>query len=144
MNNDTFYALGLLGLLVGIISAKRFAGGLLELLLSLTRPGSTVLLLGLVAGLYSQGLVYTSLAASIISIYLLKDVWKYWVASDERRLFVDVGLDQSRFNPSTSVDLQWANGSTVHDSPNMLHRDRDASPLLLYPPSETTLRSMSG
>lgn len=144
MNNDTFYALGLLGVFVGIISTKRFAGGLLELLLSLTRPGSTVLLLGLVAFLYSQGLLYTSLAASILSIYLLKDVWKYWVASDERRLQIDVGLDQARFNPNTSVDLQWATGSTVHTSPNMLHRDRDASPLLLYPPSQQVLASMSG
>jgi hypothetical protein len=26
----------------------------------------------------------------------------------------------------------------------MLHRDRDASPLLLYPPSESTLVSMCG
>lgn len=144
MNNDSFYALGLLGLLVGVISAKRFAGGLLELLLTLTRPGSTILLLGVVAYLYSQGLVYTSLSAAVISIYLLKDVWTHWVESDERRLHIDVGLDQSRFNPNTSVDLQWATGSAVHDSPNMIHKDRDVSTLLLYPPTQETLRSMSG
>jgi hypothetical protein len=144
MNNDSLYALGVLGVLVGVISAKRFAGGLLEMLLTLTRPGATVLLLGLVAYLYSQGLVYTSLAAGVVSVYLLKDVWTHWVNSDERRLHIDVGLDQSRFNPNTSVDLQWANGTAVHDSPNMLHKDRDVSPLLLYPPSESTLRSMSG
>jgi hypothetical protein len=88
--------------------------------------------------------VYTSLAASVMSIYLLKDVWTHWVASDERRLHIDVGLDQSRFNPNTSVDLQWANGTTVHDSPNMMHKDRDVSSLLLYPPSQDTLRGMSG
>ena len=144
MNNDSLYALGLLGLLVGVVSTKRFAGGLLELLLTLTRPGATVLLLGTVAYLYSRGLVYTSLAASVMSIYLLKDVWTHWVASDERRLHIDVGLDQSRFNPNTSVDLQWANGTTVHDSPNMMHKDRDVSSLLLYPPSQDTLRGMSG
>jgi len=144
MNNDTLYALGTLAVLVGVISVKRFASGLLELLITLTRPGSTVLLLGLVAYLYSQGLVYTSLAAGIVVVYLLKDVWTYWVASDDRRLQIDVGLDQSRFNPNTSVDLQWANGTAVHDSPNMLHKDRDVSPLLLYPPSEATLASMSG
>lgn len=144
MNNDRLYALGLLGLLVGVISAKRFAGGLLELLLTLTRPGATVVLLGIVLFLYAQGLVYTSLAAAVISVYLLKDVWTYWVNSDERRLHIDVGLDHARFNPNTSVDLQWATGTAVHDSPNMLHRDRDASPLLLYPPSQDVLRSMSG
>lgn len=144
MNNDRLYALGVLGLLVGVISAKRFAGGLLEMLLTLTRPGATVLLLGTVLFLYSQGLVYTSLAAAIVSIYLLKDVWTKWVNSDDRRLFIDMGLDHARFNPNTSVDLQWANGTAVHDSPNMLHKDRDASPLLLYPPSQDTLRSMSG
>lgn len=144
MNNDRLYSLGLLGLLVGVISAKRFAGGLLELMLTLTRPGATVVLLGIVAYLYSQGLVYTSLAAGVVSVYLLKDVWTHWVNSDERRLHIDVGLDQSRFNPSTSVDLQWATGAAVHDSPNMMHKDRDASSLLLYPPSHEVLKSMSG
>lgn len=144
MNNDSLYALSLLGILVGVISSKRFARGLLELLITLTRPGSTVLLLGLVAYLYSQGLVYTSLAAGVISIYLLKDVWTHWVASDERRLHIDIGLDQSRFNPNTSVDLQWADGTVVHDSPNMLHKDRDVNNLLLFPPSPETLATMSG
>jgi hypothetical protein len=144
MNNDSLYALGVIALLVGVIAGKRFAGGLLEMLLTLTRPGATVLLLGLVAYLYSRGLIYTSLAAAVVSVYLLKDVWTHWVNSDERRLHIDVGLDQSRFNPNTSVDLQWANGTAVHDSPNMMHKDRDVSPLLLYPPSDATLKSMSG
>lgn len=123
---------------------KGFAGGLLELLISLTRPGATVILLGTVAYLYSQGLTYTALVSAIVAVYLLKDVWTHWVASDARRLHVDVGLDQARFNPNTSVDLQWATGSTVHDSPNMLHADKDVSSLLLYPPSDEVLRSMSG
>lgn len=144
MNNDSTYALLVLGVFVGIISMKGFTGGLLELLLSLTRPGATVLLLGLVVALYSQGLVYTALASAIIVVYLLKDVWTHWVASDARRLHIDMGLDHSRFNPSTSVDLQWASGLATHDSPNMMHKDRDVSPLLLYPPSEATLHSMSG
>jgi len=144
MNNDSTYALLVLGVFVGIISMRGFTGGLLELLLSLTRPGATVLLLGLVVALYSQGLVYTALASAIIVVYLLKDVWTHWVASDARRLHIDMGLDHSRFNPSTSVDLQWASGLATHDSPNMMHKDRDVSPLLLYPPSEATLHSMSG
>lgn len=144
MTNDTLYALGVLVLLVGVISTRSFGGGLLELLLSLTRPGSTVILLSLVAYLYSRGLVYTALATGLVSIYLLKDLWKHWVESDQRRLHIDIGNDQGRFNPSTSVDLQWATGMTVHDSPNMLRKDSDVSPLLVYPPSQDTLRSMSG
>lgn len=144
MNNDSTYALIVLGIFVSIIAMKGFAGGLLELLLTLTRPGATVILLGSVVYLYSQGLVYTALASAIVVVYLLKDVWTHWVASDARRLKLDMGLDQSRFNPNTSVDLQWATGMVTHDSPNMLHKDRDASPLLLYPPTDDTLRSMSG
>lgn len=144
MNSDTTYALIVMGLLVGVISAKRFASAFLEMLLTLTRPGATVVLLGTVAYLYSQGLLYTSLAAAIVSVYLLKDVWTHWVASDERRLQIDIGLDQSRFNPNTSVDIQWANGTSVHDSPSMLHNDQDTTGLLLYPPSQATLASMSG
>ena len=144
MNNDSTYALLVLGIFVSIIAMKGFAGGLLELLLTLTRPGATVILLGAVVYLYSQGLVYISLASAIVVVYLLKDVWTYWVASDARRLKLDMGLDQSRFNPNTSVDLQWATGMATHDSPNMLHKDRDANPLLLYPPTDDTLRSMFG
>lgn len=144
MNNDTTYALVVLGIFVGVISMKGFAGGLLEMLVTLTRPGATVLLLGLIAYLYSQGLVYTSLVSAVVAVYLLKDVWTHWVASDARRLHVDTGIDQARFNSNTSVDLQWATGSAVHDSPNMLHSDRDVSSLLLYPPSDDVLRSMSG
>ena len=123
---------------------KGFSGGLLEMLLTFTRPGATVLLLGLVVYLYTQGLVYTALASAVVVVYLLKDVWTNWVNSDARRLHMDSGLDQSRFNLASSVDLQWASGMVTHDSPNMLHKDRDASPLLLYPPSDATLRSMSG
>jgi hypothetical protein len=144
MNNDSIYALVVLGLLVGVISTRGFGGGILELLLSLTRPGATVLLLGLIVYLYSQGLVYTALASAVVVVYLLKDVWTHWVASDARRLHIDMGLDHSRFNPNTSVDLQWASGMATHDSPNMLHKDRDVSPLLLYPPSREVLASMSG
>lgn len=144
MNNDSTYSLLVLGFFVSVISMKGFSGGLLEMLLTLTRPGATVLLLGLVVYLYTQGLVYTALASAVVVVYLLKDVWTNWVKSDARRLHMDVGLDQSRFNPASSVDLQWASGMVTHDSPNMLHKDRDASPLLLYPPSEATLRSMSG
>ena len=56
----------------------------------------------------------------------------------------DVQKDQARFDPSKSVDLQWANGSVTHDSPNMLHKDADTTPLLIFPPSTETLETMCG
>jgi hypothetical protein len=144
MANDTVYALGILAIFGVVILRKQFTALTLEVLISLTRPGATVLLLAITLYLYSTGLTYAALAFALLSVYLLQDVWKHWVASDARRLYLDMGRDQARFNASTSVDLQWANRAIVHDSPNMLHKDGDATPLLLYPPSQATLESMSG
>ena len=144
MANDTVYALGILAIFGVVILRQQFTALTLEVLISLTRPGATVLLLAITLYLYSTGLTYAALAFALLSVYLLQDVWKHWVASDARRLYLDMGRDQARFNESTSVDLQWANRSTVHDSPNMLRKDGDATPLLLYPPSQATLESMSG
>lgn len=144
MENDSLYSLLVLAVFGIVVMRQRFTTVSLELLMSLTRPGATVLLLGITVFLYNRGLVYTSLAFILLSIYLLKDVWTRWATSDARRQFLDVGRDQSRFNESTSVDLQWGSKSVGHDSPNMLHKDGDATPLLLYPPSHSTLASMSG
>lgn len=144
MGNDTLYALVLLGIFGIVLMRQRFTTVTLEVLMSLTRPGSTVLLLGIALYLYNSGLVYTSLIFVLISIYLLKDVWVSWARSDARRQYLDMGRDQARFNEAGSVDLQWANRTTVHDSPNMLRQDGDVSPLLLYPPSQATLESMCG
>jgi energy-coupling factor transporter transmembrane protein EcfT len=144
MKNDTLYATGVSIVFLSVVARGWFCSMMLELLLSLTRPGATVLLLGLIAYVYSQGLVLTALALTLLTVYLLNDLWTNWVRSDARRLHLEVGRDQARFNPGTSVDLQWATKSVSHDSPNMLHKDVDASPLLLYPPSQSTLESMSG
>ena len=144
MGNDSLYALILLGVVGIVVMRQRFTTVTLELLMSLTRPGATVLILGVTAFLYNRGLLYTSLVFALLSVYLLKDVWTRWVASDARRLYLDMGRDQARFNEATSVDLQWGNKSTTYDSPNMLRKDGDATPLLLYPPSQATLESMSG
>lgn len=144
MNNDTPYALVVLVFLLLVISARGFSSGILELLTSLTRPGATILLLGSIVYLYSKGYLRTSLAFAALSIFLLKSLWTTWPLSDERRVYLDVGADNARFDPRTSIDLQFANGTAIHDSPNMLHKDGDASPLLLYPPSDSTLASLSG
>jgi len=144
MGNDSLYALILLGIFGIVLMRQRFTTVTLELLMSLTRPGATVLLLGIIVFLYTRGLVYTALVFTVLAVYLLKDVWTRWVASDARRLYLDMGRDQARFNENTSVDLQWGNKSVSFDSPNMLHKDGTAEPLLLYPPSQATLESMSG
>ncbi len=144
MTNDNNYAIIILVLFVAMISARGFSRVLLELLLKLTRSGATVLLLSSIVFFYSRGLLYTSLAMALISVYLLKDLWKNWSQSYDRQVEIDIGKDQSRFNYNTSVDLQWASKSVKHDSPNMLYKDQSAGPLLVYPPSEATLQSMCG
>ena len=144
MMSDSLYALALLGVFGIVLMRQRFTTVTLEVLMSLTRPGATVLLLGIAVYLYNIGMLYTSLVFVLISVYLLNDVWARWGSSDARRQYLDMGRDQARFNEATSVDLQWANRSAIHDSPNMLRKDGDATPLLLYPPSEATLESMSG
>jgi hypothetical protein len=144
MERDTLYSLILLGLFALVVMRQRFTTVTLEVLMSLTRPGSTILLLGIALYMYNKGLLYTSLVFVLISVYLLKDIWVSWARSDARRQYLDLGRDQARFNEATSVDLQWANKTAIHDSPNMLRIDNDASPLLLYPPSQSTLESMCG
>lgn len=64
--------------------------------------------------------------------------------TEEKRLEVDRNIDDERFNPRTSVDIGFADGWLTHDVPKMLGWTKDASPLLLYPPSDATLESMSG
>jgi len=144
MTNDILYALGVLVLFVGVIVNKTFGEPLVEGLVSLTRPGSTVLLLVLVIYLYVQRLIFTMIIVAVVAMFLLKDVWTNWVRSDARRLYLDIGRDQARFQDSNSIDLQFANGTATHVKPKMLQKDRDVSPLLVYPPSADTLNEMCG
>lgn len=81
---------------------------------------------------------------AVVAMFLLKDVWTNWVQSDARRLYLDIGRDQARFQASNSIDLQFANGTASHAKPKMLQKDRDVSPLLVYPPSAETLAEMNG
>ena len=64
--------------------------------------------------------------------------------TEERRVEVEKNIDDERFNPRTSVDIGVADGRITHDAPSILGWTNDASPLLLYPPSDATLKSMSG
>ena len=144
MNNDILYALGVLFLFVSVITNQTFGETILEGLLSLSRPGATVVLLSLLVYFYVQRLIFTMIAVAVVVMFLLKDVWTNWVSSDARRLHFDIGRDQSRFQASNSIDLQFANGTATHAKPKMLQKDRDVSPLLVYPPSSDTLAEMCG
>lgn len=143
MSPDSKIAIVLLAYFLGVIAMRQFCERTLEALLMLTRPGATVLLLGLIAYGFKKGYAYSAMVGVLISAYLLRDLWTAWPRSDARRLFLDIGRDQARFNPMTSVDLQWANGTAVHDSPNMLEK-HDAASMLIYPPSSEVLAQMSG
>lgn len=144
MTNDILYALGVLVFFISVIANASFGESILEGLLSLTRPGATVLLLSGLVYLYIQRLIFTTIAVAVVTMFLLKDVWTNWVRSDARRLHLDIGRDQSRFEPVNSIDLQFANGTATHSMPKMLHKDRDVRPLLIYPPSVETMAEMSG
>jgi hypothetical protein len=144
MTNDILYALGVLVIFVGVIANQSFGEPILEGLLSLTRPGATVFLLTIILYLYIQRFILTAIMVAIVVMFLLKDVWTNWVRSDARRLYLDVGRDQARFDQSTSIDLQFGNGTASHAKPKMLRKDRDVSPLLIFPPSTEQMTEMCG
>ena len=52
--------------------------------------------------------------------------------------------DDVRFDPFYNIDLQIANRSLTPQTPTLLHAEQDATPLLTYPPSQTTLDELSG
>jgi len=79
MTPDESYASLLLALLLVVVTQKQFSHVRLELLLKLTRPGATVLLLGLLVFVYHKRLHYTFLVLALITVFLLKDLWTYWV-----------------------------------------------------------------
>jgi len=140
MNKDSFGGLFLVLVLLVSITQRKFCEWLLELLVKLTRPGSTILLLGGCLVLFMKGFYYTALALGLLSILLLKDMW---VLTSARRLYNDIQKDQSRFVSSNSIDLQWAEKSISHDSPSMLSSSKSEN-MLIFPPSNETLQEMCG
>ena len=143
MSTDSKLAIVLVAYFLAVISMRQFCENTLEALLKLTRTGATVALLGMIALGFHKGYPHSAMVGILISAYLLRDLWTAWPRSDARRLYLDVGRDQARFNPMTSVDLQWANGTAVHDSPNMREKHETES-MLVFPPSGDTLSQMCG
>jgi hypothetical protein len=116
---------------------------LLELLLKLIRPGATIFLLGLTAFTFHKGLHYTFLVMAVLSVVILKDIWVNWVRSDARRLYLEVGRDNDRFDHSTSIDLQFADGTVKHSPPSLYFKPSSPT-LLVFPPSAKTQYEMNG
>ena len=140
MNKDSLGGIVLVLVLLVSISQRRFCEWLLELLVKLTRPGSTILLLGSCLVLFMKGYYYTALALGLLSMFLLKDMW---VLTSARRLYNDIQKDQSRFVASNSIDLQFAQKSVSHDSPSVLSSSKSET-MLIFPPSTETLSQMCG
>jgi hypothetical protein len=143
MTPDESYAGLLLAVLLVVVTQKQFSQLILELLLKLTRPGATVTLLGLLVFVYHKGLHYTFLVLALIIVFLLKDVWTYWIGSDARRLYLEVGRDENRFDHSSSIDLQMADGTVKHAPPSM-YSPGWSPKLLVFPPSAETQYEMNG
>ena len=93
--------------------------------------------------MYSKNLIYTMLACGMMFMYLLKDLWVEYPQSNLRRLLLDINRDQSRFDPTYSIDLQFGNGTAKFDPPSLFHKD-EMPLLLVYPPTEDVLLAMNG
>lgn len=138
---DSTYALLLLGVFA---LTTQYPKPVFELMLKITRPVSTILFLSLVVYCFYKKYTYTALVLILVSTYFLRDLWVFYPNSDARRLHLEVGRDQARFHPSSSIDIQFADGTVKHDTPMMLRKDKDVSPLLVFPPTEQQLRDISG
>ena len=143
MSPDHLYATILIGVGVILSVVKQVSPKVMELLLMLTRPGATIVLLGGVVLLYVKHLRLSALIASILSVMILRGMWTTWPRSYQRSIFLDIGRDHARFDPAKSIDLQFANGSAKHDTPNPFLAPFKG-PMLVFPPSAETLAEMSG
>lgn len=143
MSRDFVVALGLIAVFIVLMATRTQVPQVLELLIALTRPGATILMLGSIAVLYHYDYKLSALIAGIMSIYLLKTVWTNWPRDDARRLHLEVGRDNARFDPSNSIDLQFANGSVTHALPHLLVQPFFPE-MLVFPPSAETQHEMNG
>lgn len=141
---DKSYATLLLAFLIMTMVSRQFGSLFLELLMKLSRPGATALLMGLLVYVYGRGLHYTFLVLAILNIYILRDIWSVWFLSSARRLYLDRSADESRFDPASSIDIQFANKTATHSAPSMYFQPATSSGLLVFPPSSETLAEMNG
>ncbi len=139
LSNDVRYGLAV-GLLSTTLLWDRVRFTVLE---TLAHP--IPLLLAIIAVLFALTEGYKVVAVVLTGVLLyLASEWGTYVTSNQRQVHVDKLTDDARFEPSMSVDLQVANRDILHQTPRMLAQTKDASPLLTYPPSDATLRELSG
>jgi len=142
MNKDLAGALFLIGVFVFMVATKTKAPEILRTLTG-SRQISTVLILSLLAYIYTKGFHKTAFVGALLSVYLLKTFWTIWPRSYESEHHVNIAQDRARFDPLTSVDLQFANRTLVHNLPVLLVRPL-VQDTLDFPPSTKTLFEMSG
>jgi len=143
MNKDFVGALALVGVFVVMMATGVQFPLFLEAQLYKTRPVATIIILGGVAALYLYKYHVSALVAGLLSIYLLKTIWVTWPRSYERQVYLDTSADQARFDPATSIDLQFANGTVTHNLPILLSKPLFPE-LLVFPPSSQTQQEMNG
>jgi hypothetical protein len=143
MTPDESYASLLLAFLLVIVTQKQFSSWLLEILLKVSRPGATVGLLALLVFTYYKQLHYTFLVLGLVIVFLLRDMWSHWPRSDARRLHLEIGRDQDRFDHSSSIDLQMADKTVIHAPPS-IYSPGWSPKLLVFPPSAATQQEMNG
>ena len=144
MKGDTFYALGLTVVFFIILATNYRFPQALEILSMFGRPAATILVLGSVVVLYYKNFPINSLVAAVLSVYLLTTVWTTWPRSDEKRLFLEMGRDQTRFEEQNSIDLQFARGSATFEAPDMLQAPTPFPEMLVFPPSSETMHELCG
>lgn len=142
MSKDLIGALILVGIFVFMMALRLKSPAILTTM-SNSRQLSTIVLLGSVAYLYEKGLPMSALIAGLFSVYLLKTFWVTWPRSDESRLYTDIATDRARFDPTTSVDLQFANRTLTHNLPVLLVKPYFPE-LVVYTPSAQTLEDLNG
>ena len=105
-------------------------------------PTSFPIVLVLAAGLIYFNLDLTALVLIVLYLYIHNN--SHLKSSEDERVEHEVSIDDERFNPLSSVDIQFADGTAKHDPPIMIGWTKAPAPLLLFPPSQDTLRSMNG
>lgn len=141
MDRDLIGALILIGIFVLMMAAQYQLQSVLQTFSS-SRHFSTLILLSGIAALYYKGYQKTAFVASLLVVYLLKTFWVNWPRSYASQLYVDVSKDNARFDPSTSIDLQFANKTAYHNMPVLLVKP-EFPELILFPPSSETLHNMT-
>ncbi len=94
--------------------------------------------------LFMKEMPLTAIVLFGAGLYLFRE-WSTYTKTPARQKYVDSVADDIRFQSAYSVDLQSANKILGFDAPSMLQPPIPFSePLLTYPPSDETLRELSG